>query len=303
MDVFKHSAVLEIQSAVFICQKVISDNAYFASVGNGYLDFIFGSIDSYDVEGNEFFTVVEFEFREIDIIERNIDLTLNFLHKIDLSQRDSSVRHPYFRKISKYDVVQLISSISVHKASESYFDQKQILRFLKRTDEELNYFDVLIIGGQEDSKNRFVFPELAIDNALVFRTYDVPDEDTTVIRMSCQRARLGGRADAKNGLSSEQLPQGESIRSQDYMVKGRNPLLIIYFIDPDNSNLSDEEMYTGASSKSENVKVRRELKTRRYNYLVGYAIGFPHKDNAVSESILWFYLILKAVPHILINFF
>ena len=50
MDVFKHSAVLEIQSAVFICQKVISDNAYFASVGNGYLDFIFGNIDSYDVE-------------------------------------------------------------------------------------------------------------------------------------------------------------------------------------------------------------------------------------------------------------
>lgn len=46
-------------------------------------------------------------------------------------------------------------------------------------------------------------------------------------------------------------------------------------------------MYTGASSKSENVKVRRELKTRRYNYLVGYAIGFPHKDNAVSESILY----------------
>lgn len=225
--------------------------------------------------------------RDLDIIERNIDLTLNFLHKIDLSQRDSSVRHPYFRKISKYDVVQLISSISVHKASESYFDQKQILRFLKRTDEELNYFDVLIIGGQEDSKNRFVFPELAIDNALVFRTYDVPDEDTTVIRMSCQSARLGGRADAKNGLSSEQLPQGESIRSQDYMIKGRNPLLIIYFIDPDNSNLSDEEMYTGVSSKSENVKVRRELKTRRYNYLVGYAIGFPHKDNAVSESILY----------------
>ena len=225
--------------------------------------------------------------RDLDIIERNIELTLNFLHKIDISQRDSSVRHPYFRKISKKDVVQLISSISVHKASESYFDQKQILRFLKRTDEELNYFDVLIIGGQEDSKNRFVFPELAIDNALVFRTYDVPDEDTSVIRMSCQRARLGGRADAKNGLSSEQLPQGDSIRSQDYMVKGRNPLLIIYFIDPDNSNLSDEEMYTGASSKSENVKVRRELKTRRYNYLVGYAIGFPHKDNAVSESILY----------------
>lgn len=28
----------------------------------GYLDFIFGSIDSDDVEGDEFFTVIEFEF-------------------------------------------------------------------------------------------------------------------------------------------------------------------------------------------------------------------------------------------------
>ena len=50
MDVFKHGTVFEIQSAVFIFQKVVSDNAYFASDDNGYPDFIFGSIDSYDVE-------------------------------------------------------------------------------------------------------------------------------------------------------------------------------------------------------------------------------------------------------------
>lgn len=83
MDVFKHRAVFEIQSAVFIRQKVVSDNAYFASVGDGYLYFIFGSIDSYDVEGDEFFTVVEFEFREIIPLEfRNLG---NFVfHKIYL---------------------------------------------------------------------------------------------------------------------------------------------------------------------------------------------------------------------------
>ena len=65
MDLFKHGAVFEIQSGVFIRQNVVSGNTYFAPVGNGYLDFILGSIDSYDVEGDEFFTVVEFEFREI----------------------------------------------------------------------------------------------------------------------------------------------------------------------------------------------------------------------------------------------
>ena len=52
-------------------------------VGDGYLDFVFGSIDSYDVEGNEFFAVVEFEFREIVSLEfRNLG---NFVfHRIYL---------------------------------------------------------------------------------------------------------------------------------------------------------------------------------------------------------------------------
>lgn len=73
MDALEHDAVLEIQSTVFIFQKVISGNAYFASVGNGYLDFILGSINSYDVESDKFFTVVEFEFREIIPLEfRNL---------------------------------------------------------------------------------------------------------------------------------------------------------------------------------------------------------------------------------------
>ena len=225
--------------------------------------------------------------RNLDIIENNINATLDFIRKIDISQKDSRIRHPYFRNIPKSNVVQLLDCISVHKASESYFDKKQILAFLKRTDSELNYFDVLIIGGKDDSANRFVLPELEIDNALVYRTYDVPDDDNTVIRMSRQRARLGGRADAKNGLLNGEAPEGDNIRSQDYMIQGRNPLLIIYFIDPDNSELSDEEIHSGASSMKEDLLVRYELLTRHYNYLVGYAIGFPAKEGAASESILY----------------
>ena len=232
--------------------------------------------------------------RDLDIIEHNIDVTLNFLRKIKVSQKDPAVRHPYFRDIPKSDVVQLISSISVHKASESYFDSKQISSFLNRPDPELNRFDVLIMGGKNDSQRRFILPELGIDNALVFRSYDVPDDDTTVIRMSRQRARLGGRADAKNGLSDSQVPKGD-IRSQDYMIKGRNPLLIIYFVDPDNSDLLDEDAHLGASSKTEDAKVRRELMTRKYNYLVGFAVGFPRKDDAAGESIL--YTVNKTVNY------
>ena len=126
------------------------------------------------------------------------------------------------------------------------------------------------------------------------RNYDVPDEDPTVIRISRQRARLGGRADAKNGLDKSQCPKGDDIRAQRYMINGRNPLFIIYFIDPDNSDLENEEIFTGVSA-SENIKVRRELQTRRYNYLIGFAIAFPEKENAVSESIM--YTVNKSVNY------
>lgn len=156
-------------------------------------------------------------------------------------------------------------------------------------------FDLLVIGGKDDSPNRFKYSDLNIDNALVYRSYDVPDDDKTVIRMSRQRARLGGRADAKNGLRKNEIPSGDDIRAQEYLIKGRNPLLIIYFVDPDNRDLSDEEIHSGVSSIKEDIKVKLELRTRKYNYLVGFAIGFPKKDDAISENIM--YTVNKSVNY------
>lgn len=224
--------------------------------------------------------------RDLDIIEKNIEATLSFLKHIDISQKDRKVKHPYFRNIPKANVVDLIKNIRVHAASEN-FDTKQISKFLSRTDDELNYFDVLVIGGQKDSTARFKFSELEIDNPLVFRSFDVPGKDRSIIRMSRERARLGGRADAKNGLLQKQCPYSEDVRAQEYLIKGRNPLLIIYFIDPDNSELLDEDIYTADSSLKDELKVKIELTRRKYNFLVGFAIGFPKKDDAEGENIIY----------------
>ena len=225
--------------------------------------------------------------RDLDIIERNIEASLGFLRMIDIGQKDKNVRHPYFRGIPKANVVRLLKNITIHPASEN-FDTKQIIQFLTRTDEELEYFDILVIGGESDpNRNRFIFPELEINNPLVHRSFDVPGKDQTIIRMSRERARLGGRADAKNGLAKGQGPSFDDVRSQDYMIKGRNPLLIFYFIDPDNSDLTDEDIYTADSSIKEELNVRIELKYRKYNYLIGFAVGFPKKDNAVGENIIY----------------
>lgn len=222
----------------------------------------------------------------LNIIEKNIEATLSFLKGIDISQKDKNVRHPYFRGIPKANVVKLIKNITIHPASEN-FDTRQIDRFLARADKELECFDVLVIGGHKDNPSRFIYPELGIDNPLVYRSFDVPEKDKTIIRMSRERARLGGRADAKNGLADNQCPPSDDVRSQDYLVKGRNPLLILYFIDPDNSELTDEDIYTSGSSLKDELKVKIEISRRKYNYLIGFAIGFPKKDDAVGENIIY----------------
>ena len=59
--------------------------------------------------------------------------------------------------------------------------------------------------------------------------------------------------------------------------------------------MSDEDRYAGVSDKTEERKLRQELKTRKYNYLVGFAFGFPKKDDAVSENIM--YTVNKTVNY------
>jgi hypothetical protein len=223
---------------------------------------------------------------DLDVIDRNIRSTLEFLGTISATQRKEGVNHPYYTSIPKAQVIKLLQSISVHKLNEN-FDTKQLLKFLGRNDHELDNFDVLIMGGQKDSPRRFTFEKLGIDVPLVYRNFDIPEGETSIIRMSGQRTRLGGPADAKNGLSRNEIPTGERIKAQDYLIKGRNPLLIFYFVHIDNTDMSNEEIHSSISDRKEEIRVKRELLNRRYNYLVGYAIGFPHKDGATGENITY----------------
>lgn len=223
--------------------------------------------------------------RDLDIIEHNIDATLDFLRVIDISTKDKSVHHPYFRNIPKANVINLIETITIHPASAN-FDTKQIGAFLKRSDIELKNFDVLVIGGDKKTQKHFVMPELDIDIPLVRRSFDISTKDESIIRISGQRARLGGRADAKNGLDSSYQFK-DDVRSQDYLIKGRNPLLIIYFIDLSNEDLENEERFTSIMDRGDEVKLYLEIINRKYNYLVGYAIGFPKKDDADGEKVIY----------------
>ena len=211
--------------------------------------------------------------RDLSIIASNIEATKLLLSKIDKNSRDKNVKHPYFRNIPKNNIIELLKNITIHRGSDSYFSTKQIIAFLEKSNDLVN-FDLLIMGGESD-KNPFEFSPLDINVPLVIRQYDTPDK--TAIRLSLSRYRLIGRSDAKHGLKNDEIPEGNNLPSQDYMIQGRNSLLIIYFIQPSNKPASGED----------DTKLLSELKNSTYKYLVGFAIGFPKKYDASAEKIIY----------------
>lgn len=216
----------------------------------------------------------------LDINANNLRATFDFLNKINITSKDLNVKHPYFRDIDKKLVIELLNSLSIHSANEN-FDTKQIIPFIKKGDKELEKFDILIMGGESEIK--FVFPHLAIDMCVVKRKYDINDYgDGKIIRVSGQRAHLIGRQDTRNGLTKDELEKinGNHL-AQDYLINGRNPLIIIYFIDLKNEFKKEdaEEFFTGITNSAEYIKFYIENNTK---YFVGFAIGFPQKDNVDS---------------------
>lgn len=218
--------------------------------------------------------------RNLDLIEQNIDNTFSFLSSINEEQKDLAISYPYFRNIPKSNVVDFLGQLQIHPANEN-FDTKQLVKFLKRHNyTELNNFDILIMKGY--SKKPLEYKKLNINIPLVCRTYDI--KENSVIRMNTQRAHLMGRLDTKNGLSKEQQNLiGENARAQDFMIKERNPLLIIYFVEPTNNNTTEDIDYA-ATYIEDDKNFLNELRSRKYNFLIGYAIGFPSNESYNSKD-------------------
>lgn len=241
-------------------------------------------VDRKSFYGNIFET--PYLHRNLDLIEKNIINTLSLFKKIDINLRDNSVKHPYFKNVPKEYIFEFLKELKIHDANEN-FDVKQLLSFLLRADSELDYFDILIMEGFGTSSRKINIDTLDIkDSPLVARSFDVPSD--SLIRISQARARLGGRSDAKNGLCDDVIARiDENAKGQDYMIEGRNSLLIIYFIDPRNDGFYDEEKFTSTSNISDENRLYSELITRRYPYLVGYGVGFPQKEGFSEENTLY----------------
>ena len=244
-------------------------------------------VDRKSFYGNIFET--PYLHRDLHVIENNIKETINFIKNISIDKRDNAItQHPYFRNVSKENIMNLLNNLTIHDANES-FDIRQIKAFLNKQDEELQKFDILIMGGS--SERRFVLNDMKINIPLVSRRFDIPSSN--VIRMNAKRAHLWGRSDTKFGLSKEEQDRiSDNARAQDYLIKGRNPILIIYFVDPNNHDANENIDYRYISDE---LKLNLELISSRYSYLVGYAIGFPAKDGENEKATL--YTVNKTVNY------
>lgn len=244
-------------------------------------------VDRKSFYGNIFET--PYIHRDLKIIENNIEKTIQFIENISINKIDKTItQHPYFRNVPKQDVLDLLNNLNIHEANES-FDIKQIKSFLLRSDDELQKFDVLIMGGS--SNRHFTLNQMGIDIPLVSRKFDIPSEN--VIRMNAKRAHLWGRSDTKYGLSKEEQAKiSDNARAQDFLIKGRNPIIIIYFIDPNNKDSDENNDYR---YQQEELKLNLELSSSKYQYLVGYAIGFPAKDGEKTQTTL--YTVNKTVNY------
>lgn len=221
---------------------------------------------------------------DVDIINDNVNKTISFISSFKINQKDINVLHPYFRNVDKQNVVDFLEKIEVHEANDR-FDKKQILDFLKK-DDKLEYFDVLIMGG--NSKITFDNEKLNIHTNIVERKFDISDNGVdSVIRISGQSAHLWGRMDTKNGLTDEQTKNIlKKAPAQEYLIEERNPLLIIYFISLKNTieNHEDDELFTKEGSLYDFIKLHIQQYDKNLKYAVGYSIGFPKRSGKYSKA-------------------
>jgi len=239
--------------------------------------------------GNVFET--PYLYRRMDYMRSNIEKSIEFLTSLNENQKDCSVKHPYFKEVDKSKIVALLKVLRIHEANEN-FDTRQLVEFIQKED-AYRCFDVLVMGG--DSKLTFNINTIVQDKC-VDRQYDIVNKgickDEEIIRLSKQRAHLWGPRDTSFGLDPITVKNinnaFHSISAQDYMVEGRNPLLIIYFINPKNTDQDEEEIYTSNQSVREQgsdiIELSLDLAKEKNKFLVGYAIGFPKMQGSISNG-------------------
>jgi hypothetical protein len=171
------------------------------------------------------------------------------------------------KNIEKERVLELLENIEV-PVSNVRFDPIAIHAFISQyAGEELTKWDVVLISAK--GKPYEVNKNITINQ--INRSFDIPTGDT--LRMSKKKSRIGSPSDPRFGLTDIQMDILKSrsgyLTSDSYFRLQRNPLLMIYFVNP-------------TEEKSENYD---KLADFEGTPLIGFGIGIPKLADAKTKYI------------------
>lgn len=171
------------------------------------------------------------------------------------------------KNVDKLQILELLSNIEV-PASNVRFDPIAIRTFISQyAGNELNKWDIVLISG----KGARYDLEGDISIAQSDRGFDIPTFD--IIRVSKKKSRIGSPSDPKFGLNEIQKEilkdRGGYLTSDAYFRIQRNPLLMIYFVNPTNINGDNYERLADFQGKP----------------VIGFGIGIPKLTDAKTKYI------------------
>lgn len=206
----------------------------------------------------------------------NYEKLMDFVEKIKLTksikENPNSKTNFGFTNISKDDIIELLEKFEVAKANIKY-NRESIIEFISKYEgPELKEWDMVFLNGSSNEADEIVPIDNTHSVSWMSRSYELKNNDQ-LIQISGKRNRLGTASDASFGLEPieiEKLKQefikenngkdgtmGEKWYFSSH-VKGRRPLIMIYFV--------------GLKNNHDDSKLDYNLKSIP---LIGLSIGIP----------------------------
>lgn len=179
--------------------------------------------------------------------------------------------------VPKDKIVSFLNKIEV-PSSNAQFNPESIAQFiLQYAGDELAKWDVAIFSGDSDLRYDLTKDIVVTPN---IRKFDYLKGDSSVIRMSGSKRRLGSQGNTRFGLTQEQIahakelvfanPERGTVNDDDYFAIDRKPLLMIYFVEP------------GQDSNPEDIE---RLDNFNGEPLIGFGLGIPKLGNVDTKYI------------------
>lgn len=204
-------------------------------------------------------------YNDVSISQKNVKRSLEFANKI-FSQYVKTKKGIFFKDVNKSLILEFLKGFNVPEKNPR-FRTNTLINFIKKAD-DLDLFDVLYINGESNKVININGNNLRLtERSIVVKN--------NYVILGGEHAHLIGPRDYKRGLP-EEYEDIKSKNAEDYLIKGRKPLMIIYLIVPMTQNNVDNE------EKVSTENFINEIKRKENDFICGVALGFP--NNKINEK-------------------